>query len=188
MGMRDWFYRAMISALVAAVTACDVSNVATPSATPAELRTAAPSASASSPRLATADQQRTVVQALERSGARVRNVVPSKFDWLFGNTSPTSAVFQGTLDGQDFWVDVHFLATPVNNLTACSKRGSSGETEFTVSLNGQPQVATGGTVTGSLGAAGPMYFAASERLFMMTPHAHALDALRGALAVSPPLC
>ena len=191
MGMRAWLQRVAISALVTAVMACDVSTLATPSATPAGLRTVAPSAAGSTPRLATADQQRSVVQALERSGARVTSVMPSKFDWLFGNTSPTSAVFQGTLDGQEFWVDVHFLAMPVGNLTACSNRGSSAETEFTVSVNGQPQVAgvSGqGRVTGSLGAAGPMYFAASERLFLMTPHAHALDALRGSLAVSPPLC
>lgn len=186
--VRGWLYRAVISALVAAVTACEVSTVATPSATPAELRTAAPSGTGATPRLATADQQRTVVQALERSGARISSVVPSKFDWLFGNTSSTSAIFQGTLNGQEFWVDVHFLSTSVDNLTACSKPGVSGQTEFTVSVNGQPQVLAGGSVTGYLGAAGPMYFAGSERLFMMTPHAHALDALRGALAVSPPLC
>ena len=83
-----------------------------------KLRTVAPTGAAGAPRLATADQQRTVVQALERSGARVTSVVPSKFDWLFGNTSPTSAIFQGTLGGQEFWVDIHFLGTPLNNLTA----------------------------------------------------------------------
>lgn len=85
-------------------------------------------------------------------------------------------------------MDVHFLVAPVENLTACSNRGSSGETEFTVSVNGQPQVLGEGKVTGRLGAAGPMYFAGSERLFVMAPHARSLDALRGSLAVSPPRC
>jgi hypothetical protein len=188
MGMRGWLQLAAISALVTAAMACDVSTFATPSSTPAEFRTVAPSGTGSTPRLATADEQRTVVQALERSGARINSVIPSKFDWLFGNTSSTSAVFQGTLAGQDFWVDVHFLATPVDNLTACSSRGSSGETEFTVSVNGQPQVAGQGRITGSLAGTGPMYFAGTERLFLMTPHAHALDALRRSLAVTPPRC
>jgi hypothetical protein len=185
--MRGWLCRAATSALVAAVMACDVPDLATPSASPAELRTVAPS-SAASTRLATADQQRTVVQVLERSGARVTSVVPSKFDWLFGDTAPTSAIFQGTLDGEGFWVDVHFLATPLESLTACSSRGASGETEFTVSVNGRPQVLGDGRVTGYLGAASPMYFARSERLFVMTHHAPALDALRRSLAVSPPSC
>jgi hypothetical protein len=185
--MKGWLYRAAISALLTAVMACDVSTPPSPSATPAELHTLAPSGTGNAPRLANADQQRTIVQALERSGARVTSVVTSKFDWLFGNSAPTSAIFQGTLGGQEFWVDVHFLATPVNNLTACSNRGS-GETEFIVSVNGQPQALGGGRVTGYLGSTGPMYFAGSDRLFMMTPHAHALDALRGSLAVSPPPC
>jgi hypothetical protein len=186
--MRGWLNRAAILALVTAVVACDMSTLATPSTAPAESRTIAPSAAGSTPRLATADQQRTVLQALEGSGARITSVIPSKFDWLFGNTSPTSAIFQGTLNGQEFWVDVHFLAAPVDSLTACSSRGSSGETEFTVSVNGQPQALGEGRVTGYLGAPGPMYFARSERLFLMTPHAHALDALRTSLAVSAPLC
>jgi hypothetical protein len=115
-------------------------------------------------------------------------VGPSKFDWLFGNVSPTAAVFQGTLNGQAFWVDVHFLARSLENLTACSNHGSSGETEFTIRVNGQPQVLGDGKATGYLGSTEPMYFAASERYFLMTPHPHALDAVRRSLAVSPPLC
>jgi hypothetical protein len=186
-GMKRRLYRAAISALLTAVMACDVSAPLPPSATPAELRTVAPSGTGNA-RLATADQQRTIVQALERSGTRVTSVVPSKFDWLFGNTSPTSAIFQGTLGGQEFWVDVHFLTTSVDNLTACSKHGLSGETEFTVSVNGQPQALGEGGVTGYVGSTGPVYFVRSDRLFMMTPHAHALDALRASLAVFPPTC
>jgi hypothetical protein len=145
-------------------------------------------APASSSRLPTAEQQRAVVQALENSGAHVTRVGATKFDWLFGNASPTSALFQGTLRGEEFWLDVHFLATPLKSLTACSNRGASGETEFTISVNGQPQVWGDGKVTGGLGAAGPMYFGRSEQLFVMTPHAPALDALRGSLAVSTPPC
>lgn len=186
--MKGWLYRAALSALLTAVMACDVSAPPPQSTTPAELRTVAPSGIGSATRLATADQQRTIVQALERSGARVASVIPSKFDWLFGNTSPTSAIFQGTLGGQEFWVDVHFLTAPVENLTACSKHGVSGQTEFTVSVNGQPQALGEGRVTGYLGSTGPMYFAQSDRVFVMTPHALALDALRGSLAVSAPAC
>lgn len=143
---------------------------------------------APSARLPTVEQERKVTQAFENSGAHVTRVSPSKFDWLFGNAAPSSAVFQGTLEGEEFWLDVHFLATPVESVTACSNRGASGETEFTVSINGRPQVLGEGSVTGSLGAAGPMYFAQSEQLFVMTPHAPALDALRSALAVSTPPC
>lgn len=143
---------------------------------------------ASSPRLPTAEQQRAVVQALEESGARVTRVSPTKFDWLFGNASPTSAIFQGTLDGEEFWLDVHFLATRLENVTACSNRGASGQTEFTISVNGRLEAWADGRVTGTLGAATPMYFARSEQLFVMTPHAHVLDALHRSLAVSTPPC
>ena len=142
----------------------------------------------SSSRLPTAEQQRAVVQALANSGAHVTRVSPSKFDWLFGSAAPASAVFQGTLDGEEFWLDVHFLAMPLESVTACSNPAASGESEFTVSMSGRPQVLGGGRVTGSLGAAGPMYFARSEQLFVMTPHAPALDALRRSLAVSTPPC
>lgn len=187
--MSGWVHRIAVSALVIGVMACDVATVATPSPTAAELPTVVPSAGGRTLRLPTPELQRTVVQALESTGARVTTVIPSKFDWLFGNTSPMSATFQGTLDGgEEFWVDVHFLAAPLENLTACSNRASSGETEFTVSVNGQPQVFGEGSVTGYLGSAGPMFFAGSERVFVMTPHARALDVLRGPLAVSPPRC
>jgi hypothetical protein len=143
---------------------------------------------ASTSRLPTAEQQQAVVQALEKSGARVTRVSPTKFDWLFGNASPTSAIFQGTLDGQEFWLDVHFLATPLESVTACSYRGAAGETEFIISVNGRPQAWGEGRVTGSLGAATPMYFARNEQLFVMTPHASALDALRRSLVLSTPPC
>jgi hypothetical protein len=145
-------------------------------------------APASSSRLPTAEQQRAVVHALEDSGARVNRVTPSKFDWLFGKDSPTSAVFEVTLDGQDFWVDVHFLARSMEGVTACSSFGAAGETQFTVTINDRPQVSGDGKVTGSLGAATPMYFGHSEQLFVMTPHAPALDALRRSLVLSTPAC
>jgi hypothetical protein len=145
-------------------------------------------APASSARLPTAEQERAIGQALENSGVHVIRVIPSKFDWLFGNASPASAVFQLTLDGEESWLDVHFLATPVESITGCSSRGASGETEFTVSMNGRPQVWGDGKVTGGLGAAGPMYFARSEQLFVMAPHASAIDALRRSLVLSTLPC
>lgn len=167
-----------------AILACNGSTTATPTTLPAESRTPAQSGAGSAPRLPTPEQQRSTVQALETSGARVARVSLSKFDWLFGNVSPAAAIFHGTLNGQDFWVSVHFLAAPLENITACSDHGLSGETEFTVSVSGRPQVLGNAKVTGSLASTGPMYFAASERHFVMTPHAHVLDAVRRSLAVS----
>lgn len=186
--MSGWLHRLIVVALAIAGMACNSSVTAMPSAAPAESRTPAPSIAGSAPRLPTPEQRQVIVQALASSGASVTRVTPSKFDWLFGNIAPTAAVFQGALDGREFWVDVHFLAGPVENLTACSDHGSFGETEFTIRVNGQPQVLGDGRVTGYLGSTGPMYFAASERHFVMTPHSHALDAVRRSLALSPPRC
>jgi hypothetical protein len=85
-------------------------------------------------------------------------------------------------------VDVHFLEAPTEGITACASRSVSGESVFTVSLKGRPQVLRGAGVTGALAGTGPMYFASSDRLFVMTPDARLRDALLPALGLSVPSC
>jgi hypothetical protein len=128
------------------------------------------------------------MQALAMAGVVGASVMPSKFDWLFGTAAPRSGIFSGTLDGTQVWADVHFLEAPIEGITACASRSASGESIFTISLKGRPQVLGSGAATGALSGAGPMYFASSDRLFVMTPHARLRDALLPALGLSVPSC
>ena len=128
-----------------------------------------------------------MTEALATASVRATSVIASKFDWLFG-TGPRSGTFSGRLDGTQVWVDVHFLEAPTAGITACASRSVSGESVFTVSLKGRPQVLRGAGVTGALSGVGLMYFASSDRLFVMTPDARVRDALLPALGLSVPSC
>lgn len=123
------------------------------------------------------------MRALAQAGIRVTNAFPSKFDWLFGNDAPRSGTFQGAIDGTQVWADVHFLNGKLDGITTCLEQDPTRETAFTVSVQGRPQ-ALGGGATGYIGSAGPMYFAVSERFFVMTPDARVRDALASSLVLS----
>jgi len=140
------------------------------------------------PRLPTADQELAVTAALGTAGVQGTSVIPSKFDWLFGTAAPRSGLFSGRLDGTQVWADVHFLEATTDGITACASRSASGESVFTVSLKGRPQVLRGAGVTGALSGAGPMYFASGDRLFVMTPDVGLRDAFLSALGLSVPSC
>ena len=129
-----------------------------------------------------------MTEALATASLRTTSVIPSKFDWLFGSAAPRSGTFSGRLDGTQVWVDVHFLEAPTDGITACASRSASGESVFTVSVKGRPQVLGGASVTGALSGTGPMYFASNDRLFVMTPDARLRDALLPALGLSVPSC
>lgn len=128
------------------------------------------------------------MEALATARVRGTSVIPSKFDWLFGTAAPRSGIFSGTMDGTQVWADVHFLEATTEGITACASRSASGESVFTVSLKGRPQVLRGAGVTGALSGPGPMYFASGDRLFVMTPDARLRDALLPALGLSVPSC
>jgi hypothetical protein len=145
-------------------------------------------ASADPSRLPTADQQRAVTAALAAAGVQGTFVITSKFEWLFGAAATSSGTFSGTRDGTQVWADVHFLGATTEGITACASRSASGESLFTVSLKGRPQVLGGASATGGLAGAGLMYFASSDRLFVMTPDERLRDALVSALGLSVPSC
>jgi len=145
-------------------------------------------ASADPSRLPTPEQERAVTEALATARVRGTSVIPSKFDWLFGTAAPRAGIFSGTLDATEVWADVHFLDATTEGITACAGRSASGESVFTVSVKGRPQVLGGAGVTGALSGTGPMYFASSDRLFVMTPNVRLRDALLPALGLSVPSC
>jgi len=134
------------------------------------------------------DETRIVTAALASGGIRVDTVYASKFDWLFGSAAPRSGTFQGAIDGAQVWADVHFLDRPVDGITACLQLDPTRETAFIVSVQGRPQVLGAGNATGYVGSAGPVYFAVSDRVFVMTPDARVRDALRLSLSLSIPSC
>jgi len=129
-----------------------------------------------------------MMEALATARFRGTSVIPSKFDWLFGAAAPRSGTFSGTRDGSEVWADVHFLGAKTEGITACASRSASGESVFTVSVKGRPEVLGGAGVTGALSGSGPMYFASGDRLFVMTPDARLRDALLPALGLSVPSC
>ena len=170
------------------VVACEGVPADTGASASAKGLPAARVASADPSRLPTPDQGRAVTEALATASLRTTSVIPSKFDWLFGTAAPRSGTFSGRLDGTQVWVDVHFLEAPTDGITACASRSVSGESVFTVSVKGRPQVLGGASVTGALSGTGPMYFASNARLFVMTPDARLRDALLPALGLSVPSC
>lgn len=170
------------------LTACDgFTAPARQSENPPPSITIAPSPASS--RLPTPDEQRTFISSLAAAGVRGATVSVSKFDWLFG--TGRSAVFTGTLDGRTVWADVHFLDSPMDGITACVTRTPSAEWSFTVAVKGRPQTAGGASVTGSVAGAEQMFFAASDRILVMTPFVLMRNALierLPALRLSVPAC
>lgn len=171
-------------AIVAAVS-CDVSRVA-PTGSPAKV---IPSASVSavpsrtpenSPRSA---EEEAVVSALANAGIRLSLVGASKFDWILGDAARRSGIFTGTIDGTQVRADVLFLDTPAEDVTVCTEE-RPGEVKFTVRVQGRIQGTS--PVTGS--AMVPLYFATSDRFFVMSTDVRVRDALQDALGLSEPRC
>jgi hypothetical protein len=179
--------RVVLSAALVAAISCDAPTNTASSAPVVASSTPLGVASPAPTRTPKPDEDQLIVRALARAGIRLTSAFPSKFDWLFGSAAPRSGTFQGVIDGTQVWADVHFLETPVDGIRACSFVDPTRETAFVVSVMGYPQ-ALGGTVTGYLGSAGPMYFAASDRFFVMTPDARVREALRSSLSLSVPSC
>ena len=128
-------------------------------------------------------EEQTVVGALANAGLRLSFVGASKFDWILGDAARRSGIFTGTIDGVLVRADVLFLDAPASDVTVCTDR-RSGETEFTVRVAGRTHSAS--PVTGA--AMGPLYFAMSDRFFVMSTDARVRDALRDALGLSEPRC
>lgn len=175
--------RVMLSLAVIGAIACDAPAQSAASPTAISSATPAPVASPTPARTPRPDEDQLIVQALAQAGIRVTSF-PSKFDWLFGNDAPRSGNFQGAIDGTPVWADVHFLNRKLDGITACLEQNPTRETAFTVSVQGRPQVLGAGSATGYIGSAGPMYFAVSERIFVMAPDARMRDALVSSLGLA----
>ncbi len=186
--MRVLLLRVVLSAAVIAAVSCDVPAYAGASPTLVSAATPAGTAWPDPARQPKPDEAQLIVLALANHGVRGMIVFQSKFDWLFGSVAPRSGTFQGAIDGTQVWADVHFLDTPVDGITACVRLDPARETAFTVSVKGTAQSLGGSNVTGYIGSAGPMYFAVSQRVFVMTPDVRVRDALSSALALSVPGC
>jgi hypothetical protein len=132
------------------------------------------------------EESRTITDALGRAGVQVDRLTPSKFDWLFGDVAPRSGTFSGFAEGQQVWIDVHFLQRPVADLAVCSDRQPGSEWTFTVSVAGMPQSIDGRHVTGN--ATSPLYFAMNDRYFVIASDLRVVGALRSSLALAEPPC
>jgi hypothetical protein len=172
---------ALLAAL--SVMSCDAGSTERPAADAAS-RATAPSPS-TFPR---DDESQSVTDALTRTGARPGRVLASKFDWLFDSAAPRAGTFEVTIDGQSTWVDVHFLERSLGPIVACSGQPmTSLAGTFSVAVDGRLQSLQNASVTGTL-SSGAMYFAASDRLFVMTPDLRLRDLLGRALALRVPSC
>jgi hypothetical protein len=170
--MRDLVHVTLLTAAV--LCACS------PAVTPSPRPSASPSGSANVPRPA---EEQAVVGALARAGLRLSFVGPSKFDWILGDAARRSGIFTGTIDGIQVRADVLFLDVPATDVTVCTEEGP-GETTFTVRVAGRMHSAS--PVTGT--AMGRLYFAMSDRFFVMSTDVRVRDALRDALGLSEPRC
>lgn len=139
-------------------------------------------------RLPTPDHQAMITRALASAGIRVELQGQSKFEWVLRTAAPRSGVFSGHVDGRPARAEVLFLDGPVDGLTACARPDASGLMTFTVSLRGRPQVLGNNRVTGSTSSTAPVYFAMSDRVFVIASDERLRDALRSALGLAVPEC
>jgi hypothetical protein len=124
-----------------------------------------------------------VVTALSNAGIRLSFTSPSKFDWILGDAARRSGIFTGTIDGIQVRADVLFLDVPVDDVTVCTEE-LPGETKFVVRVRGN--VSGTSPVTGT--SMSRLYFAMSDRYFVMSSDVRVRDALRDALGLSIPRC
>lgn len=186
--------RLVMCAAIVVIGACDeTAQSARPTAPPvpsaaSPVASAAPAVATLDPsRLPTPDQEITIVRSLANTGIRVELLGQSKFEWLFGSAAPRSGVFGGFVDGRPARAEVLFLESPAEGLTACTRVDATGMT-FTVSLRGRPQVLGNGRATGYTSSMSPVYFATSDRVFVITSDERLRDALRSSLGLSVPGC
>ena len=173
-------------ALVAALSlvACEQPAAGPSASTAPTISERSPTPSPST--LPRADESRTITDALTRAGVSVDRVFPSKFDWLFGDAAPRTGTFTGYLDSQQVWADVHFFERTVSDITVCAQQPPSSEWMFTVSVKGQPQ--TLGNSRGTGAATAPLYFAMSERYFVIASSPRVVSALKSSLGLFDPTC
>ena len=179
--------RVALSASLSVVIACDsmLPGQVQRSTQPAAASTVGPASVTTLPR---ADEETEIVRALDAEAVRVTGVKPSKFDWLFGSAAPRTGMFEVTFDGQQSWADVHLIDRSLGTVVACSGQPMTGLAgTFSVAADGRRQAAAGSTVTGSV-LSGSMYFAVSDRYFVMTPDLHLRDAMTRALRLVIPGC
>lgn len=170
------------------VVSCGAPSATSGAAASGGLPTTTLSPSPSPSTMPRADETRAITEALRSVGVRVDRVLPSKFDWLFGDAAPRTGTFDVRIDGQSTWVDVHFLDRAVGRIVACSGQPmTSAAGTFTVAAEGRPQALQGSGPTGWF-SAGTMYFAASDRIFVVTPDLHVRDRLLQTLALRVPSC
>lgn len=128
-------------------------------------------------------EAQAVITALSNAGFRLSYTSPSKFDWILGDASRRSGIFTGMIDSTPVRVDVLFLDVPAEDVSVCTV-DAPGETKFTVRVRGT--MVGSAQVTGS--ATGPIYFAMSDRHFVMSSDLLVRDALRDALGLWEPRC
>ena len=125
-------------------------------------------------------EEQPVVDALSAGGMRVELVGGSKAETLLG-AARRARVFIGTLGGSRVGADVLFLDAPAGDVRVCTSPGeASGFTKFAIIVDGRP----GSNGEGSQS----MYFAVSDRYFVMSSDARVRDALQRGLGLSVPRC
>lgn len=180
--------RAAALMVVLVLLSCDAPSAAAGASASANRTATALSPSPSPSTMPRADETRAITDALASAGVRLDRVLPSKLDWLFGDAAPRTGTFEVTIDGQTTWVDVHILERTVGRIVACSGQPMTSEAgTFSVAADGRPQALVGSGPTGWF-SAGAMYFAASDRIFLVTPDLHVRERLLRALALRVPSC
>ena len=174
-------------ALVAALSlACEAPSAAPAASVGLSRPAQSPRASVAPLTLPRADEAQRITEALTRAGVSVDRVLPSKFDWLFGDAAPRTGTFTGWVDGQQAWADVHFFERPVSEIDVCTEQSPASEWTFTVSVHGQPETLGKNRVTGA--ATARLFFGIGHRYFVMASDPRILDALRSSLELTEPPC
>jgi hypothetical protein len=124
-------------------------------------------------------EERAVIEAIAAAGLRVDRVAVSKFeDHIFGERK-RARVFGAPIEGtrDRVRVDVLFLDSPVGEVRICPV--DAGSNEYSIVTDGRRV---------SVGSAQEIFFAVSDRLFVLASDLRVREALRSALDLTVPIC
>jgi hypothetical protein len=126
-------------------------------------------------------EEAAVIEAIASAGFHVDRIGPSKFEeYIFGERK-RARVFGAPVEStrrDRIRVEILFPDAPVGEVRVCPS-SSAGPNEYSISIAGREI---------SVGSTQPLFFAISDRFFVMASNEPVRDALRARLGLSIPPC
>ena len=176
-------WQAIVAAAIVAGACTSPISSPSPTATASQARTVEPARQPSRDPadLAVYPEEAAVIEAIASVGFRVDRIGPSKFEeYVFGERK-RARVFGAPIEStrrDRIRVEILFPDAPIGDVRVCPS-SSAGPTDYSISIAGRGI---------SVGSTQPLFFAISDRFFVMASNEPVRDALRARLGLSIPPC